>query len=59
MLLWVTNLSAFGGILMTRYPEQLTKRLPAWVRHADYVPFSCRALLSRAAALVSRAGGWA
>ena len=30
----MTNLSAFGGILLTRYPEQLPKRLPAWVRHA-------------------------
>ncbi len=42
------------GVLMTRYPDQLPKHLPAGVRHFDFLPFS--QLLPRAAALVHHGG---
>jgi rhamnosyltransferase subunit B len=42
------------GVLLTRYPDQLPKQLPAEVRHFDFVPFSH--LLPRAAALVHHGG---
>ena len=42
------------GILLTRYPEQLPARLPAGVRHFDFVPLGT--LLPRAAAIVHHAG---
>jgi UDP:flavonoid glycosyltransferase YjiC (YdhE family) len=42
------------GILLTRYPDQLPRRLPEGIRHFDYVPFS--RLLPRAAAVVHHGG---
>ncbi len=42
------------GLLLTRYRELLPPRLPAGVRHFDYVPFS--RVLPRAAALVHHGG---
>ena len=42
------------GVLMTKYPDQLPKRLPASVRQFGFVPFS--KLLPRAAALVHHGG---
>jgi UDP:flavonoid glycosyltransferase YjiC (YdhE family) len=42
------------GLLLSRYRDQLPARLPAEVRHFDYVPFS--QVLPRAAALVSHGG---
>ena len=42
------------GMLMTKYPEQLPKRLPPGVRSFGFVPFS--ELLPRAAALVHHGG---
>jgi rhamnosyltransferase subunit B len=42
------------GILATKYPEQLPRKLPAGVLHCDFVPFS--QLLPRAAALVQHGG---
>jgi UDP:flavonoid glycosyltransferase YjiC (YdhE family) len=42
------------GLLLTRYRDQLPARLPAGVRHYDYVPLS--QVLPRAAALVSHGG---
>jgi rhamnosyltransferase subunit B len=42
------------GILLTKYAEQLPRRLPASVRHFAFVPFS--RLLSRACALVHHGG---
>lgn len=42
------------GILLTRYPNQLPRRLPGGVEHFDFIPFS--QLLSRAAALVHHGG---
>jgi UDP:flavonoid glycosyltransferase YjiC (YdhE family) len=42
------------GVLLTRFRDQLPARLPAGVRHFDYVPLS--RLLPRAAALVSHGG---
>jgi UDP:flavonoid glycosyltransferase YjiC (YdhE family) len=42
------------GILLTRHAEQLPDRLPAEVRHFDFVPLG--ALLPRAAAIAHHAG---
>ena len=42
------------GILLTRFPAQLPRRLPELVRHFDYVPLSVA--LPRAAALVHHGG---
>jgi rhamnosyltransferase subunit B len=42
------------GILATKYPEQLPKKLPSTIRHFSFVPFS--QLLPRAAALVHHGG---
>ncbi len=42
------------GILATKYPDQLPKKLPATVKHFTFVPFSL--LLPRAAALVHHGG---
>jgi rhamnosyltransferase subunit B len=42
------------GLLVTRYPEQLSNLLPEGVRHCEYIPFS--QLLPRAAALVHHGG---
>jgi UDP:flavonoid glycosyltransferase YjiC (YdhE family) len=42
------------GLLLTRFRDQLPERLPAGVRHFDYVPLSH--LLPRSAALVSHGG---
>ncbi len=42
------------GLLLTRYREQVPARLPAGVRHFEYVPFS--QVLPRAAALVHHGG---
>lgn len=42
------------GLLMTKYPEQLPKRLPASVRRFGFVPFS--ELLPRTVALVHHGG---
>jgi UDP:flavonoid glycosyltransferase YjiC (YdhE family) len=42
------------GLLLTRFRDQLPERLPASVRHLDYVPLS--QVLPRAAALVSHGG---
>lgn len=42
------------GVLMTKYPDQLPKQLPASVRQFGFVPFS--KLLPRAAALVHHGG---
>jgi UDP:flavonoid glycosyltransferase YjiC (YdhE family) len=43
-----------GGLLLTRFRDQLPPRLPAGVRRFDYVPLS--QVLPRAAALVSHGG---
>jgi rhamnosyltransferase subunit B len=42
------------GLLLTRFTEQLPRRLPAGILHAPYVPFS--QLLPRAAVLVHHGG---
>lgn len=42
------------GLLLTRYPEQLPRSLPALVRHFSYAPFA--ALLPRAVAFVHHGG---
>jgi UDP:flavonoid glycosyltransferase YjiC (YdhE family) len=42
------------GILLTRYPDQLPRRLPEGIRHFEYVPFS--RLLPRAAAVIHHGG---
>ena len=42
------------GLLLTRFPEQIPARLPATVRHFDFVPFGW--LIPRAAALVHHGG---
>jgi len=42
------------GILLTRFPDQIPRDLPASVRHFDYIPFSV--VLPRAAALVHHGG---
>jgi UDP:flavonoid glycosyltransferase YjiC (YdhE family) len=42
------------GLLLTRHPGQLPRRLPPLVRHEPYLPFS--AVLPRAAALVYHGG---
>ena len=42
------------GVLLTRYPEQIPKSLPAGVIHCAYAPFT--QLLPRAAALVHHGG---
>ena len=42
------------GLLLTKYPQQLPAKLPADVRHFEYVPFS--QLLPRAAAIVHHGG---
>lgn len=42
------------GILLTRFPEQVPRKLPAGVVHFDFVPFS--QVLPRAAALVHHGG---
>jgi UDP:flavonoid glycosyltransferase YjiC (YdhE family) len=42
------------GMLLTKYAEQLPRRLPPSVRHFEFVPFS--RLLPRAAALVHHGG---
>lgn len=42
------------AVLLTRYPEQLPRALPAAVRHEPYAPFS--SLLPRCAAIVHHGG---
>lgn len=42
------------GILLTRFPDQLPKQLPEYVRHFEYIPFS--QVLPRAAAIVHHGG---
>jgi rhamnosyltransferase subunit B len=42
------------GLLVTKFPEQLPRTLPALVQHLDYAPFSH--LLPRAAAFVHHGG---
>jgi rhamnosyltransferase subunit B len=42
------------GLLLTQFPEQLPTRLPAGVRHFDYIPFSV--VLPRTAVLIHHGG---
>lgn len=50
----VCEATGVRGLLLTSFPEQLPSRLPALLRHFDYIPFS--AVLPRTAGIVHHGG---